>query len=263
MVRVAINGAAGRMGRRLVALAMEHDQLQLAGAVEAPGSGAIGQDAGDLAGAGTAGVTVSDSLPEAVDLVIDFSAPVGLRRVLETCRSRGLPAVIGTTGLTSDDEALMEQASADIALLQATNFSLVVNVLNHLAAQAAKLLGEDYDIEVLEAHHRFKKDAPSGTARTLARVLCEATGRSFERDVLFARHGEEAARQRREITVQTLRIGDHPGEHTAYFATLGERLELRHVSTSRDSYAVGALRAGLWLAKKPAGRYHMTDVLGL
>lgn len=263
MTRLAIHGAAGRMGRRLVALAAQDDRLTLASAIEHAGHADLGTDAGQLAGTGDLGFALADALGETVcDVLIDFSLPQGFRRALADCVQRKLPIVVGTTGLTAEDDRALDQASATIPVLQATNFSLVVNVMWKLAAQAAQLL-QGYDIEVLEAHHRMKKDAPSGTALTLAHKLCEATGRDPNEDLVFTRHGDEALRKPNEITVQTLRIGDDPGQHTAYFAGVGERLEIKHVSTSRDSYALGALRAAKWLAKQEAGRYDMADVLGL
>lgn len=262
MTRLAIHGAAGRMGRRLIALAAQDDTLTPAAAIEHAGHPDLGADAGTLAGAGELGVPLADSLGAACDVLIDFSLPEGFRRALAECVTQGLPIVVGTTGLTPEDDRALDQAAKTIPVLQATNFSLVVNVMWKLAAQAAQLL-EGYDIEVLEAHHRMKKDAPSGTAMTLAHKLCEATGRDPEKDLVYTRHGHEALRQPNEITVQTLRIGDDPGQHTAYFAGIGERLEIKHVSTSRDSYALGALRAAKWLAGKEAGRYSMADVLGI
>ena len=261
MTRLAIHGAAGRMGRRLVALAAQDDQLSPVAAIEHADHADLGTDAGSLAGCDTLGFRLSDSLGDTdCDVMIDFSLPQGFRRALADCVQRKLPIVVGTTGLTPEDDHALNQAAATIPVLQATNFSLVVNVMWKLAAQAAKLL-EGYDIEVLEAHHRFKQDAPSGTALTLAQKLCEATGRD-ESNLVFARHGE-APRNPSDITVQPLRIGDDPGQHTAYFAGIGERLEIKHVSTSRDSYALGALRAAKWLVGQQPGRYDMSDVLGI
>ena len=262
MTRLAIHGAAGRMGRRLVALAAQDDQFSPVAAIEHAGHADLGTDAGALAGGDTLGFSLSDTLGDTpCDVLIDFSLPEGFRRALADCVARKLPIVVGTTGLTEDDESALSEAAKSIPVLQATNFSLVVNVMWKLAGEAAKLL-EGYDIEVLEAHHRFKQDAPSGTALTLAHKLCEATGRDPQANLVFARHGD-APRNDDDITVQTLRIGDDPGQHTAYFAGIGERLEIKHVSTSRDSYALGALRAAAWLAGKEPGRYDMSDVLGL
>ncbi len=243
MTRLAIHGARGRMGQRLVALAEADDGLSVAASfdVDKPiAAGALG----------------------GVDVVIDFSVPDALPVVLASVVEAGVPLVLGTTGLSADHEAEIDAAAKQIAILPASNFSLVVNVLHHLAAQAVGLLGEGWDLEVMEAHHRYKQDAPSGTALALANTLADAAGRSRDH-IKLARHGHDALRQPRDITVQSVRIGDHPGEHTVYLAAPGERLELRHVSTSRDSYAAGALRAAQWLASKPAGRYTMADVLGL
>ena len=237
MIELAIHGAAGRMGQRLVALADADPGLRVRSAIDAatpPESG-------------------GDRLVGRYDAVIDFTLPDGMRQAVRFCVDSGSPLVVGTTGLTAEDEAELDAAAQHIPLVQATNFSQVVNVLNHLAAQAVRLLGDGYDLEILEAHHRFKKDAPSGTALTLARVVAEAAGRDFDTHVKLARHGDDVPRQPDDITVQTLRVGDHPGEHTLYLAALGERLELKHVSTSRDSYAAGALRAAKWLQGKPAG----------
>ena len=265
MTDIAITGAAGRMGRRLVALGHEDADLHVVAGVDAPNHPAAGKDLGGLVGVGEMGVGLSGELPAdvKVDVVIDFSVPAAMREVIRTARERNIGLVIGTTGLSEADHKLIDEAAADIPVLYASNFSLVVNVLNLLSAKAAELLGDEYDIEIVEAHHRFKKDAPSGTAITLAKCIADAAGRDFEKDVIFERHGDDCLRKPNEITVQAIRIGDHPGEHTAYFAALGERLELKHVSTSRDSYVLGALRAAKWLDGKPAGRYDMKSVLGL
>jgi len=259
-VQVAIAGAAGRMGRRLCALAVEMDGVELAEAFEAPGHTAIGEPA-----APGSAVAITDRYRGEGDgaVVIDFTTPISTRALLEACAERGAAIVIGTTGLTEADDAAIDRAGEQIAVLHATNFSLVVNVLNVLAARAAQLLGDAYDIEIVEAHHRFKKDAPSGTALTLAREICAATGRSFSDDVLTSRAGDDVVRRPREITVQALRLGDVVGEHTVMFGAPGERMELRHIGASRDSYAGGALRAARWLHGRAAGRYTMKDVLGL
>ncbi|QQE10400.1 4-hydroxy-tetrahydrodipicolinate reductase [Planctomycetota bacterium] len=253
------------MGRRLVALGTESEGLCVTAAVDSGSCERLGRDAGELAGAGTINVPLTDGLPEGadVDAVIDFSVPAVLGKVIDVCVERKLPLVIGTTGLGAEHEAMIDEAAKEIPIIWASNFSLVVNVLNVLAAKAAQLLGDEYDIEIMEAHHRFKKDAPSGTAITLAKHICDATDHDFEKDVVFERYGDDCLRKPNEITVQTLRIGDHPGEHTAYFAALGERLEIKHVSTSRDSYVRGALKTAAWLVNQKVGRYTMKDVLNL
>lgn len=266
MTRIVIHGAAGRMGLRLVALAQEAADLSVVAAVDRPDHPHRGEDIGTIAGVGPIGVKLGNALPaggDAADVLIDFSLPQGAGDVIASCVKAGWPLVMGTTGLTAAHQQALDAAAGSIPVLQATNFSRVVNVLHALLEKAAPLFDRDYDVEVLEAHHRFKKDAPSGTALSLAKTICAASGRDFDTDVIYTRHGDDVPRKPGEITMQTLRIGDHPGEHTVYFAAPGERLELKHVSTSRDSYARGALEAAAWLAKKSPGRYMMRDVLGL
>ncbi|MEM1028387.1 MAG: 4-hydroxy-tetrahydrodipicolinate reductase [Planctomycetota bacterium] len=250
MTTLAIHGSAGRMGQRLIALAEADPELSVALAIDA--ADADGPQLADLS---------PQADPDTGDVLIDFTLPQGFRAALARCVETQTPLVVGTTGLTPEDQASLDQAAAIIPVVQATNFSQVVNVLNHLAAQAVKLLGDEYDLEILEAHHRYKQDAPSGTALTLARVVADAAGRDFDEHVKLTRHGDDP-RQPKDITVQTLRIGDDAGQHTLFLAAPGERLELKHVSTSRDSYAAGALRAAKWLAGQKPGRYDMKDVMG-
>lgn len=256
--KIAIAGAAGRMGQRLCDLCQQHPDLALAEAVDLPASPAVGQPA-----APGSRTVITDTYAGAADAMIDFTLPQATEANIARCVETNTALVLGTTGLTDAHQALLDAAAQTIGVVQATNFSLVVNVLNKLAAQAAQLLGDAYDIEIHEAHHRFKKDAPSGTALTLARAICDATGRDFDRDVVLGRAGEDAERKPGEIAVQALRLGDVVGEHTVHYATIGERMELRHIGTSRDSYASGALHAAKWLSSQPAGRYTMNDVLGL
>ncbi len=264
-VTVGINGAGGRMGRRLVALAMEDAGLKLTGAIEHGSSPFLGQDAGLLAGATKAEVPLTAGFPAKLpQVLIDFTIPAGTRTALELCVKNKIALVIGTTGLTADDHKLIDEAAKSIAVLQAPNMSLGVNLLFALAAQVAKRLGDDYDIEIVEAHHRFKKDSPSGTALGIAQAICDATGKSIEKDVVHGRHGDDTTRVRGEIGMHAVRIGDVVGDHTVSFGALGERLELTHLASTRDVFARGALRAGKWLAgQKNPGRYKMADVLGL
>ena len=265
-VSIGIVGAAGRMGLRLVALACADPALRVVAAMDRADHPDLGRDVGTLAGGKPLNTRLSDTLGAKPDVIIDFSTPAGLAVTVDLARHFRCGLVVGTTGLGEQHQHWLDTIAHVAPVIQATNYSLVVNVLTTLAQRAATLLGDDYDVEILEAHHRFKKDAPSGTALSLARAVCEVTGRAFDKDVLFARHGDDVPRKPRDLTVQTLRIGDAPGEHTVYFAAPGERLELRHVSTSRDSYARGALAAAKWLAQpqmRPAGRYTMKDVLGL
>ena len=265
MTPIAIHGAAGRMGCRLIALASEDPDLRLAGAIDRAGCPDMGRDAGSLAGVKTLGISLTDRLDPStgVRVVIDFSAPVATRALMETCAAQGIAMVIGTTGLTPDDQRLIDAASKKTAILQATNMSLGVNLLFALAAQVAKRLGDDYDIEIVESHHRFKKDAPSGTAMSIAQAICDATGKDIAKDLVHGRHGDDTTRKRGQIGMHALRVGDVVGDHTVTFGTLGERLELSHYASTRDIFARGALRAAKWIAAMKPGRYHMKDVLGL
>jgi 4-hydroxy-tetrahydrodipicolinate reductase len=259
---LAITGVAGRMGGRLVALAQQDKELKLLGAVERADAPQIGRDAGEVAGVGAIGLPVTSDLKDPPQVLIDFTAPAGMRQWLKVCRDRGIAMVVGTTGLQGDDHAAIDAAAAQVAVLQAPNMSLGVNLLFKIAGEVAKVLGDDYDIEIVEGHHRFKKDAPSGTAAGLADAILKATGKA--RDALvYGRHGDDVVRRRGDIGMHSLRIGDEVGRHTAYFAALGERLELTHVATNRDTFVHGALRAAKWLAGKQPGRYGMADVLGL
>jgi 4-hydroxy-tetrahydrodipicolinate reductase len=261
---IGINGAAGRMGQRLVHLAADDPELSLAAALEAPGSPAIGRDIGEVCGLGNLGVTVRSDLPldhPRVEVIIDFSAPEGTMNVLPLCVERRIPLVVATTGHTTQQKKDIEEAAHETALLMAPNMSLSVNILFHLVRKTAEMVrGKDFDIEIIERHHRFKKDAPSGTALHFARVIQEALG---EGEIKHGREGITGERPRHEIGMHALRVGDNVGEHTIVFSTLGETLELTHKGHTRDSYAKGALLAAKFLAGKPAGRYSMNDVLGI
>jgi 4-hydroxy-tetrahydrodipicolinate reductase len=262
MTSIAITGAAGRMGQRLIALAKQDGGFEVAGAVERPDHPAQGRDAGEIAGAGAIGVPVTYDLKTTPQVLIDFTSPDSMRHWLKSCRDRGIAMVIGTTGLQEQDHATIERAAADIAVLQAPNMSLGVNVLFKIAGEVARMLGDDYDKEIVEGHHRFKKDAPSGTASGLAEAILRAMGKTRD-SLVYDRHGDDVVRKRGDIGMHSLRIGDEVGRHTAYFAALGERLELTHVATNRDTFAHGALRAAKWLAGQKPGRYGMADLLGL
>jgi 4-hydroxy-tetrahydrodipicolinate reductase len=261
-IDIAITGAAGRMGTRLVALAKEDRDLKVVGAIERGDHPQLARDAGEVAGVGAIGVPITSDLRPTPKVLIDFSAPASMRHWLKTCRDRGIAMLIGTTGLQDSDHATIDQAAHDIPILQAPNMSLGVAVLFQIAAQVAKQLGDDYDIEIVEAHHRFKKDAPSGTAAGLADAILKATGKS-KAAIVYGREGDDALRQRGQVGMHSLRLGDDVGRHTAYFAALGERLELTHVATNRDTFVHGALRAAKWLATQRPGRYVIADVLGL
>jgi 4-hydroxy-tetrahydrodipicolinate reductase len=262
MIQIAINGATGRMGRRLVALTGADPELQLVAALDHAGCGLLGQDAGRIAGEDESGVAITSTLDASPDVMIDFSVQPAVLPVVKLCHDRAIPLVIGTTGLTTDDQQAIDDAAKSIAVLQAPNMSLGVNLLFALVGQVAKQLGDNYDIEVVEAHHRFKQDAPSGTALGLVQSICDATGKDISKDVKHGRSGLDP-RIPGEIGVHALRLGDEVGRHTVSFATLGEEIQLTHKANTRDTFAVGALRAAKWLAGKPAGRYTMKDVLGL
>jgi len=262
MTTIAITGAAGRMGIRLVALAKQDSELKVIGAIERGDHPLQSKDVGEIAGVGAIGTPISSDLRPTPQVLIDFTSPAATRHWIKTCRDRKIAMVIGTTGLQEQDHAVIDQAAADIAILQAPNMSLGVNLLFKIAGEVAKVLGDDYDIEIVEGHHRFKKDAPSGTALGLADAILKATNKT-RGSLSHDRHGDECTRQRGEIGMHSLRIGDEVGQHTAYFAALGERLELTHVATNRDTFVHGALRAAKWLAKQKPGRYAIADMLGL
>ena len=236
--------------------------FQVVAAIERPDHPMLERDAGEVAGAGKIGVPISIDLQPTPQVLIDFTAPASTRHWLKTCRDRGIAMVIGTTGLHRVDHAAIDVAAQTIPILQAPNMSLGVNLLFKIAGEVAKKLGDDYDVEVVEAHHRFKKDAPSGTAAALADAILQATGKSPEA-LVYGRKGDDVQRKRGDIGVHSLRIGDEVGRHTAQFATLGERLELTHVATNRDTFAHGALRAAQWLAEQKPGRYGVADMLGI
>ena len=265
-IPVAVVGAAGRMGRRLVANIAASEDLTLSGALEAPGNPMVGKDAGSLAGVDPAGVAITDDPARAfagARAVIIFSvgSVIALARA---AAAKNCAMVIGTTAVPAEERAeLAALAAKGAKIVMASNMSVGVNLLLKLAAEAAKLLGEDYDIEIVEMHHNQKKDAPSGTAVSLAEAVCQATGRDYEKDAVHGRNGVVGARTRREIGMHSLRGGDVVGDHTVIFATGGERVELTHKASSRDTFAKGALRAVRFLETAPSGMYDMRDVLGL
>ena len=263
MTKIAIIGAAGRMGRRIAALAIESQKFDIVAATEAPGSDAIGKDIGDLAGVGHFGVAVTGDLGDTFpDVAIDFSLPEGTLRALPVCRKKGTAMVIGTTGLTESQQAELADTASDIPIVHASNYSVGVNVLLKVVADVAKTLGPDYDIEISETHHRFKKDAPSGTAISLARSICQARGVDYGEAVTFGRGGH-CPRKSGEIGMHAVRVGDTVGEHQVYFGNLGETVTIAHSAHTRDTFVNGALRAATWIVGKKPGIYDMRHVLGL
>ena len=263
MIHVAVSGAAGRMGRTLVRLIHESEDLKLVGAVEAAGHPCLGNDAGVLAGVGEAGVRLSSAMPEKLDVLIDFSLPEGSIRQIEACAGAGTPCVIGTTGFSPAQRERIAAAAKKTAIVLSPNMSVGVNVLFRAAADLARTLGPDYDVEIVEAHHRFKKDAPSGTAIKVAEEIAKATGRNLGEAAVHGRGPGHGVRQPGEIGLHSIRGGDIVGEHIIYYTALGERLELKHVAHNRDTFGRGALRAARWVADRGPGLYSMADVLGL
>jgi 4-hydroxy-tetrahydrodipicolinate reductase len=260
---IGVNGACGRMGLRIVQLAHEDKALTLGAALEVAGHPQLGRDIGEAAGLGRLGVPVRADIPLdlRLDVVIDFSTPEGAMTVLPVCVQRGIPLVVATTGFTPAQRQEVEAAAHETAVLMAPNMSLAVYVLMKLVRQAAQVLRDKgFDVEILERHHRFKKDSPSGTALHFAQIVQEAMGQTRLR---HGREGLVGERPAGEIGIHAIRVGDNVGEHTIVFSTLGETLELTHRAHARDCYARGALQAAKFLAGKPAGRYTMEDVLGL
>ena len=263
---IVVAGAAGRMGNRIIACLAGLPDLRLVAALEAPGHAAIGRDAGDLAGIGKAGVSVgADATAEITRdrVLIEFSVPEASLAHLRLVAQSGARAVIGTTGFTAAQRAEIGELAKRAAILMSPNMSVATNVAFKLLATMAKALGDEYDVEITEIHHRFKKDAPSGTALRMAEVVAEALGRDLDQVAVYGRQGLPGERTRPEIGILSLRSGDVVGEHTVSFGTLGERLELVHRAHNRDTYARGALRAARYIAGRPPGLYSMADVLGL
>ncbi len=266
MIKAVVAGAAGRMGKRLVALLREDARFQVVGAVERKGHPDLGRDAGEVAGAGAFGVSVIEEFEKAASgaqVAFDFTAPAAAMEHLEAASRHGVAMVIGTTGLSEGDLKRARELAGKVPVVQSPNMSPGVNVLYGILAQVARTLGDAYDIEVIEAHHHFKKDAPSGTAERMAQVLAEAVGRDLREVGVYGRHGIVGERTAKEIGVHAIRAGDIVGDHTIMFGGMGERIEIVHRAQSRDNFAFGALRAARWVVGKPVGVYDMLAVLGL
>jgi 4-hydroxy-tetrahydrodipicolinate reductase len=262
-LKLVVVGAAGRMGRRIIALAVESGRFDVVAAVEKAGCKEIGEDAGLLAGANALNVPVSDAWPARADVAIDFSLPEAADNTIEICSANKIPLVMGTTGLSDKHREALRAAAQSIPIVYATNMSVGMNVLFSLVGKVAAMLGDAYDIEIVEQHHRFKKDAPSGSALTLAHNICKATGRPCPASLIHGRGGKEALRKTGEIGMHAIRAGDITGVHSVLYATLGETITLNHTAHSRDTFVRGALRAAEWLIGKPPARYAMADVLGI
>ncbi|ANJ66538.1 4-hydroxy-tetrahydrodipicolinate reductase [Halothiobacillus diazotrophicus] len=264
--RVGVAGVNGRMGRVLVEATVQHAECTLGAALVRPGSAALGQDAGLIAGIGTLHCPVRDDLSSACadfDVLIDFTSIEATLNNLAVCREAGRAMVIGTTGFSPEQKALLQDAARDVPIVFAPNMSIGVNVLQRVLAQTAALLGEGYDVEIIEAHHRHKVDAPSGTALRLGEVVAKAYGRDLSEVAIYGREGHTGARDAQTIGFSTIRGGDVVGDHTVLFAGIGERIELTHKASSRMTFAQGAVRAARWLMDQRPGMYDMTDVLGL
>jgi 4-hydroxy-tetrahydrodipicolinate reductase len=267
---VVVAGVAGRMGQRILNALRGDEGTVVVGATDRPTSARVGLDAGLLTGAGPLEVAIAGSLPAALDaakggaqVVIDFTTPTASVEHAKVCAERGVALIVGTTGFSAAAKAEVAGKASRIPVLMAPNMSVGVNVLLRLVSEAARTLGSGYEVEIVEAHHRNKADAPSGTALRLAEVAANALGLDPAAACVYERHGQIGARVPNTIGVQTLRGGDVVGEHTVYFLADGERLELTHRASSRDNFARGAVRAARWIAGKPAGLYDMQDVLGL
>lgn len=266
MIRIAVTGAGGRMGKALIETVSQTEGMQLCAAIENPQSSLIGVDAGELAGIGNTGVAVADTLESVsdnFDVLIDFTVPDATEANARFCADYGKKMVVGTTGLTEMQHNRVLGASSATAVCMASNYSTGVNLCFKLAALAASVLGDDVDVEIVEAHHRHKIDAPSGTALSLGKAVADALGRDLKEVGVFSREGQTGARPQNAIGFATIRAGDIVGDHTVIFAGEGERVEITHKASSRMSFARGAVRAAQWIADKPAGLYSMQDVLGL
>jgi len=266
VLNIAVTGAAGRMGRALITACDLNENTQLSAAIERPGNTLVGSDAGDLAGLGPLNITVSDNLEDVIDsfeTLIDFTSPQSSLQNLETCVKHGKNLIIGTTGFDETGKQKISEAAKSIAVVFAPNMSVGVNLCLKLLDTAARILGDDVDIEVIEAHHRHKVDAPSGTAIRMGEVVANALGRDLAESAVYGREGITGARDRKTIGFETIRAGDIVGDHTVLFAAEGERVEITHKASSRMTFANGAVRAANWLQQQPAGLYDMQDVLGL
>jgi 4-hydroxy-tetrahydrodipicolinate reductase len=264
-MKIAIAGSAGRMGRTLIEAVLKDDEMRLAAALEQAGSPFLGKDAGELVGA-SCGVAITADFESALadaDCLIDFTRPAGTLAHMAVCRRRGVAMVIGTTGMEAEQKRQIEEAARDIPIVFAPNMAVGVNLVFKLLDTAARVLSQGYDIEVIEAHHRHKVDAPSGTALRMGEVVAAALGRDLSKCAVYGREGVTGERDPSTIGFATVRGGDIVGDHTVLFAGIGERVEITHKAASRMPYALGSLRAARFLAGRKSGLYDMQDVLSL
>lgn len=266
MIKIAITGSTGRMGRVLIQAVTETDGFELGAALARPGSSMLGIDAGEMAGVGHLGVVITDDLSTVAsdfDVLIDFTRPEATLENLAVCRSSGKRIVIGTTGFDEAGKQQISDAGKDIGVVFAPNMSVGVNLTLKLLDIAARVMGDEVDIEVIEAHHRHKVDAPSGTALRMGEVVANALGRDLKECAVYGREGISGERDRKTIGFETIRAGDIVGEHTVMFADIGERVEITHKASSRMTFASGAVRAAGWIMSQQKGEFDMMDVLDL
>ncbi len=266
MLKMSVAGASGRMGSRIITLSRDIKEINLSGALEHKDHGELGNDIGNVIGIGPTGINITDNINEISsdsDVLIDFSSPSATIETLKLLSEKPIPVVIGTTGFSKDEIEHIRLYAQNTPCVFAPNMSVGVNLLLKVLSDIAKVTGDDYDVEIVEAHHRLKKDAPSGTAMKMAQVIASSLKRNLEETAVYSRHGLIGERTDREIGIQTVRAGDIVGEHTVMFGGLGERIEITHKASSRDTFARGALKAALWVYKQTPGLYDMQDVLGL
>lgn len=264
--RIAVCGAAGRMGKAILEVCAQTEGVKATAAIEQAGSPKLGMDAGEVAGMGTNGVHIVADLSSVLDhfdVLIDFTVPEATLANLKLCHAAGKRIIIGTTGFNDSQKVMIQSTSADIAIVLSPNMSIGVNLCFKLTELAASIIGENTDIEIIEAHHRMKKDAPSGTAVRLGEIIADTLGRDLKECAVYGRQGITGERDRKTIGFETIRAGDIVGDHTVLFAASGERIEITHKASSRHAFASGAVRAAHWLMMKDSGLYDMQDVLGL
>ena len=262
-LKVAVNGAAGKMGRRLVALVLREPDAEIVSASDRKGHPELGRDVGELAGAGPVRVHLTHDIQGEPEVIIDFSSPEGAAKSAKAAAELGVPLVTGTTGLGAREKAEIESAAGRVPVLAAPNFSVGVNLMFEITRTVAETLGPGYDVEIIEAHHNQKADAPSGTALRLAKMVADVLKRDPKKDYVHGREGRVGPRKPTEIGLHAVRAGDIVGEHTVIFGGMGERIELVHRAHTRDTFVGGAMRAAQWIIGKAPGKYSMDQVLGL
>ncbi len=263
-IKLTVIGAAGRMGGRILQLALEDGGFDIVAAIETQGHPEIGKKLDFTGASGPVGIKLTDTFPADVpEVVVDFSMPDAAAKTIDFCLKNNVPMVIGTTGLSSTQQEQIKAASGQIPVLYATNMSVGMNVLFSMVGKVAETLGPEYDIEIVEQHHRFKKDSPSGTALTLAENICKATGREFPESLVHGRHGKDALRRKGTIGIHAVRAGDITGIHSVIFGTPGETVTIKHSANNRDTFVRGVLRAVKWIADKKPALYSMADVLDI